>query len=122
MEAFSMAAVTEEKVKQIVHGAIDDLLEGPRLKAVIDDTISKNKIILRLEAGQERHEKELHRQGILAEDTNAKVDTMLEILVATVKKSEKIEPLTNSLTDHELRLRAVEYTLQDHLKSKNPHR
>ncbi len=117
-----MAAVTEEKVKQIVHGAIDDLLEGPRLKAVIDDTISKNKIILRLEAGQERHEKELHRQGILAEDTNAKVDTMLEILVATVKKSEKIEPLTNSLTDHELRLRAVEYTLQDHLKSKNPHR
>jgi hypothetical protein len=64
----------------------------------------------------------VHRQGILAENTNSKIDTMLEILGATVTKCEAISPIIVKLEDFEPRLRAVEYTLTDHLTSKNPHK
>lgn len=63
----------------------------------------------------------LHYQGILAEDTNRKIDIMLEILTATTKKFEKIDPLegkVDGLQDDHAILKGV---VKSHIADKDLH-
>lgn len=63
----------------------------------------------------------VHRQGILAEDTNKKIDIMLEILTATTKKSEKIDPLEDQMTELQSDHKVLKHTVTIHIADKDQH-
>lgn len=135
-----MAVFTKENVKQlrtIVKEETQKIVEVETRKIVKEETqklFEVERKIVREETQQlfeverkivreefEELRTELRHQGILLEATNKKIDTMLEILVATTKKSEKIAPLETKaewLRDDHLILK---HTVKTHIADEKLH-
>ncbi len=75
------------------------------IKRLINSTIENNDTVKFLKESQIRH-------GILQEEMDAKLDTIIEIITEPLKKTEEIPKLKNRLKDHEMRIRTIEYSVK----------
>ncbi len=57
-----------------------------------------------------------HEMGLVLENTNSKMNTLIELITPTIKRNEMFGDLATIAEQHDLRLKTVEYTLKKHLK------
>lgn len=138
-----MIKFLENRLRIIVDEAITNNAVINRLRIIVDEAITDNAVIKSHTARLDRHEAllkshsaahESHRQylrnldertlrlEILFEERETKLDTILEAVIANGKAVEKLIPVNDQVEDHEFRIKAVEYTMREHLQSKNPHK
>ena len=60
----------------------------------------------------ERLESSSLRYGILQEEMDAKLDTLIELVTNPIKKTEDIPKIIDKIEDHEVRVSALEYTVK----------
>ncbi len=73
-----------------------------------DAVLSQSSVFRGLATKVEKLGTEVHRIGLCLEQVDKKIDLVIEVLQTTVKKGELIDQHTETLRDHELRLRTIE--------------
>ncbi len=109
-----LRTIVEEEMRKIVEVETRKIVEVETRRIVREETKDLRADVLELRT-------ELRHQGILLEVTNKKIDTMLEILVATNQKTEKIAPLETKaewLRDDHLILK---HTVKSHIADEKLH-
>jgi len=100
----SLTVITTENRKNIKNLTVTTSENSKNIKKLMVITSKNSKSIDELKEGQLRF-------GVLQEEMDTKLDTLIEIIAGPIKKTEQIPALNNQLKDHEFRIRSIERTL-----------
>lgn len=92
------------------------------LRQVVDQAIDEHPRINRMEADITVLKAEQHRQGLLMEDMDRKMDRLVDASLPAKHREVQMDRLEDLTDSHEQRLGAVESTLNNHIGDRERHR
>ena len=100
-----------------------------QFKVAVDEVISKNEIVLELKSDVavlksdvSCLKSEQHRQGLILEDMQCNVRTIVQALSPLLRNSEKTQALVDGQHEQNERIDVTQEVLRTHIGDKNIHR